>query len=323
MNRRELAAAVRALSTDSAVTLSERTQETPSGPVFVANASIRTVKGATRGAGAARTRETAIDKALVEVVERLEFLDGDPRPEDFRPAFPVARLLGLRLGSLPALENLGRSSVGCAAHPDRSAARRSAVAELLEKHTLLVAQLAGTPGTAAGAVALRTPWGPVTLRPFTWLGPLRTYCTLTELLDQNGGRALFASGAGRTAEASREKSFLEAVLLADNLRGDAEPAPELASCRTIDELKRWHMAHPAREPFYSRPPSPTAPPAVDADLGRADFWVASRRLPCGLFFCRAYSPEVQTLFVGPWVRENTHARFRNLWRDDLPPPYAY
>lgn len=323
MNRTDLVQQVRSLAADSQIDLHERAEATPRGTFFAARIVVNTANGVLAGSGVFHDRQTTVDKALCEILERHAFLASDPKAEDFRPAFPVARLLRAQSLSLGGLDNLGKSSVGCAVHLSAGAARKNAILELTERHTLLVAQLTRCPGSPSGSFSFESTFGPVDFHQFAWLGPLDTFCTLTEVLDRRDGRVLFSSGAGSTMKEAGDKAFEEAISLLDNFASPMTTSLPIDSCKTIADLKLWHAGNPEGEPFYRRPPAPSLPPRIDHDLSKSDFWVAQRRLDNGLFFCRAYSPLTQNLFVGSWTREQTHPRLRHHWSDGIAPPYAY
>lgn len=323
MNRQDLLRRVRSLSADAALDLFEHSHDTPYGPVAAARVSVRARNRVIQGSGIDPHRETAIDKALCEIMERNAFFESAPRAADFRPAFPLSRFLTGKPNRLDLLANLGTSSVGCAAHPDRRTAKANALQELVERHTLLVAQLTETPGTPREALTVDSRWGPVDIRSFSWRGPLNTHCALAEAVNRLDGRTIFGSGAGKTPSMASEKAVQEAVLLLDNFESRPHHPLPLESCRTIDDIKQWHMNTPSSGRFYDRPPTPLHPPEVDATLTRGDFWIWESCLGEGLYFCRAYSPETQNLFVGRWTREATHPRLRRYWRHGIAPPYAY
>lgn len=316
---------LKGLADDGQIQLRERKITTSVGGRTLAHARIIHRDSAVDGFGAAATRDGAIDKALWETAERLTFRFSNFSVSDFKPLNPIRRLIGkfVDTAGLPDLRNLGGHSVGCAVHATESRAVKAAVLELIERHTILTAQLMSHPGFEIKCGLIR--WNEVDLAisHFCWQGPLRTYAVLSEIRNEGDGRVLYATGAGHSIEAACAKSLLEALGHAENFELESPDQPDLCEVRTISDLKHWHMLNSGRKPFY-RPFEPVAvPPKIDDSLNQDRFWAMTDTLGKGLHFARAYSPDIQNLFVGHWEPTRIHPRFRHLWREGMEPPYAY
>lgn len=325
MNGHELVRHLKSLADDGQIQLRERVIPTSVGGMTLAHARIIHRNSAVDGFGVAATRDGAIDKALWEMTERRFFRFSDFSAADFKPLNPIRRLIGgmVATAGLPDLSNLGGHSVGCAVHATKGRAAEAAVLELIERHTILVAQLMSRPGFEIKCGSIR--WNEInlTISHYCWQGPLRTFAVLSEIRHEGDGRVLYATGAGRSIEAACAKSLLEALGHAENFELESLDRPDLRETRTISDLKRWHMLNPARKPFYRAIAPVTAPPKIDDSLNQNRFWAMTAKLGNGLHFARAYSPDTQNLFVGHWEPARMHPRFRSLWREDMEPPYAY
>lgn len=325
MNRRDLARYVRELGGGEEIQLREAPVSTSTGTLALAHARISHGGRDVDGYGVADTKASALDKALWETVERYFFFFSRFTAEDFEPFSLVRRLAGRLIGRprLASLENLGVYSVGCAVQSSRRRAAQAAVAELIERHTILAAQLKSVPGRLLRNE--RVVWNgmDVDVSCYAWQGPLKTMVVLNEMILAKDGSALFSSGAGDSVERARAKSWLEGLSLLENFLSAAGDSPELEGSRSIRDLMRWHKQNRGRDPFYRGARPSAGVPLVDAELSSRDFWVTVKALKPGLFFARAYSPNTQNLFVGHWGPKNVHPRFQRHLRENMEPPYAY
>lgn len=325
MNRPELVRHLKRLADDGQIQLREREVATSAGGVILAHARISHQSAAVDGFGTATTRDAAIDKALWETVERQFFRFSRFSPADFKPHPPIRRLIGALTNApgLRDLPNLGDHSVGCAVHSSKGRAAHAAVQELIERHTVLAAQLMSQPGLEINCGRIRWNGLNLAISHFCWHGPLRTFSVLSEITNEDDGRVLFSTGAGDTIEAACAKARIEALGHAENFELECLEVPDLRSSRAISDLKRWHMLNSSRKPFYRGAAPLTAPPKIDASLNRDRFWTMTATLGNDLYFARAYSPDTQNLFVGHWEPARIHPRLRHLWREKIEPPYAY
>lgn len=325
MNRRELVSYVKGIADRGIVQLREKVVETSEGSFVLAHAKISHQGLEISGFGLARTKDGAIDKALWETIERFNFKTSGFCSADFKPYGLWNRLLaGIVAGtSLRTLDNIGNHSVGCAVHASRTKAADAAVRELIERHTVLAAQLMALPGKRIHQAAFSWNERVVELTSYCWKGPLETYVVLEKIIHIKDGRALYSTGAGVTPESARVKAWLEGIALIENFESDKQDIPDLAIDGRIRDLKHWHMLNLKRKPFFDEGGEIGEIPELDASLRRRDFWVAVKVLGKSLYFARAYSPEIQNLFVGDWTPEKVHPRFRRYWKAGMEPPYAY
>lgn len=324
MNRPDLVRHLKGLADDGQIQLREKEVVTSEGGLTLAHARIAHHNAAVDGYGTAPTRDAAIDKALWETEERRIFRFSRFSPEDFKPFHPIRRMLGAFGGAeeLRDLHNLGRHSVGCAVHGSKARAARAAVQELIERHTVLVAQLMAQPGFEVHCAPIRWNNMNLAITHYCWQGPLLTYCVLTEIRKEGDDRILFSTGAGDSVDAACAKALMEALGHAENFEFDASEPADLSSGK-ISELKRWHMQNFDRKAFYRASAPLTGPPRIDAALDRRQFWTATTTIGKGLHFARAYSHDTQNLFVGCWEPSRIHSRFAHLWKEGMEPPYAY
>lgn len=325
MNRSELVRHLKDMADDGDVQLREREIATSGGGLVLAHARMTRQDAAVDGYGVAPARDDAIDKALWETVERSCFKFSRFAPEEFKPFRPFRRLIGALTGRhrLHDLKNLGEHSVGCAVHSTRGEAAKAAVHELIERHTVLAAQLMGEPGFKIDGGATRWNGMNLSISHYCWQGPLKTFSVLSEIIHMGDGRVLYSTGLGSTIAAACGKARLEALGHAENFELESRETPDLRLSRGISDLKRWHMLNSGRKAFYRGEKPLTKPPSIDAALNEDRFWTATATLGDGLYFARAYCPDTQNLFVGPWEPERIHPRFRHLWKEGIEPPYAY
>lgn len=325
MNRPELVRYVKESSDDGQIQLREKELQVDAQRMTFAHARIARQGTTVDGYGIGPTRDHAIDTALCETIERLSFRFWRVSPQDFRAFSWFRRQIDAftQNRELRDLHNLGNHSVGCAVGSSRRRSEVSAVTELIERHTVLVAQLMRKPGLRINQGDLRWNEKNISIGQHCWRGPLATFTVLSEIINKEDGRVLFSTGCGDTVASASAKSRLEALAMAENFDFVAPTPPDIQSSNSISDLKHWHMLNPSRTPFYRGDADLATPPDIDVSLGADQFWTATRQLKEGLFFARAYSPGIQNLFVGNWQPSRINQRFRHLWDAEMEPPYAY
>lgn len=325
MNRRDLARYVRELGGGATIKLREAPISTSAGDFALAHALIMHEGRVVEGFGVEAAKEAALDKALWETVERYWFYFLRPGAENFEPFDRVRKLASRFTGRRHpvSLENLGAHSVGCAVHSSGRRAAAAAVSELIERHTILAAQLMSVPGRRLSAGRFIWRDKEVSTASYGWEGPLRTCVVLTEMVQVSDGRALFSCGAAGSLATAKAKAWVEALSLLENFEEPGDDRPDLEASRTIRDLMRWHRQNVGRKPFYRGGLETGSLPRIDAGLRSRDFWVTVKALQPGLFFARAYCAETQNLFVGYWKPSRVIPRLRCYLKEGMEPPYAY
>lgn len=253
--------------------------------------------------GQGATKDEAVFKAVMELLERLSFL------EHKSSLFFQEKMLGrtektkAELDAMyPGAENwLLNTSSGFAIHTDKKLAMESAVNEMVERHVILKALIKKIPPKKEAAEPLKG----IEAAFYSWKGPVGRFVSLYKAV--KGQKNIYGFGAAKSLQESKEKAFLEAVprlglLLKENIKDT------MVLSTNENFLYHFYENSKETEAFFDEA-SEDKMPELGTSTPKADVWFSEVEVPLSevlkknFYAVRAVSPVMQAHFSGKWEKK--------------------
>ncbi len=260
--------------------------------------------------GAGHNKDEAALKAIMEMVERLTFLDS--WSVSFRSLSWFSKYESyhsIQKRYIGSLNWLFSTTSGLAVHTSKRNAIKNAVNELIERHVILKSLAHKISPAKIDMNALELPFSfpqSLDVDAFHWKGPLGRHVVMIRMQLATG--ALYGFGCELNRDLALNKAIFESsgMMVAASL-GIKKDSKTLSQHLVDQEtIRQFHLQN--NETTMSRlltDHAPT-PPEVDTHITKRDVFFSERNLPAffdsslNLKIVRAVSPLTQPLFFDHW-----------------------